>query len=319
MAETYNFLDNLMASKEIERYQSIMFPKNIDYLKEILDKKLEEDPDYEVFVQLMYYRLVSKIRIDNSPHVVSSPYLFISNKGRVLSTVNKEPLIRVIHPNKNDYPQVIISSAGNKNISIVVHRAMACTFVPVLKKHSSYHPKELEVNHIDGDKANFSRDNLEWATRQENVEHAIKLGLTVPKESRAIKVTVVRGGYAGTSFLIYGPSDMRAHGMDQGAVSNALAGKLDTHRNCSYTWANDEDKFNLPVGASRDIIKSLIDTNPIAKFKFIGTNLKTGEVVEVIGDNALKAMGFSHSGVRNAVAGLTNSSGGYTWIKVPIQ
>lgn len=53
---------------------------------------------------------------------------------------------------------------------IPIHRFVAQAFVP--------NPNNLpEVNHKDGNKMNNSADNLEWVTRSENQQHAMKLGL----------------------------------------------------------------------------------------------------------------------------------------------
>lgn len=53
---------------------------------------------------------------------------------------------------------------------IKVHRIVAKHFIP--------NPENLkEINHKDGNKANNSIENLEWCTRSENINHALKTGL----------------------------------------------------------------------------------------------------------------------------------------------
>lgn len=69
---------------------------------------------------------------------------------------------------------VLYSSFNGKNVGKVLHRLVADLFVP--------NPRGLnEVNHIDGNKKNSISSNLEWCTHRENMEHAIKTGLFVPK------------------------------------------------------------------------------------------------------------------------------------------
>jgi hypothetical protein len=51
-----------------------------------------------------------------------------------------------------------------------VHRLVAEAFVP----NTDNLP---EVNHIDGDKTNNHRDNLEWVSRRSNMRHAFQAGL----------------------------------------------------------------------------------------------------------------------------------------------
>lgn len=52
----------------------------------------------------------------------------------------------------------------------LLHRIVAKLFVP--------NPENKpEVNHIDGDKLNYKACNLEWVTRQENMQHALEHNL----------------------------------------------------------------------------------------------------------------------------------------------
>ena len=50
----------------------------------------------------------------------------------------------------------------------------------------------LDVNHLDGNKWNYSLDNLEWATRQRNNLHAQMTGLK--KDGNTVKVTDLQTG-----------------------------------------------------------------------------------------------------------------------------
>lgn len=60
-----------------------------------------------------------------------------------------------------------------------IHRLVALAFIP-------NNENKKEVNHIDGNKLNNHVENLEWCTRQENIEHCILNKLQKPFKGEEI-------------------------------------------------------------------------------------------------------------------------------------
>ncbi len=70
--------------------------------------------------------------------------------------------------NNRGYPCVTLCGGGAKTLR-PVHQLVAAAFL---------WPRDgLEVNHIDGDKANNYLDNIELVTHGENMRHAVRTGL----------------------------------------------------------------------------------------------------------------------------------------------
>lgn len=66
--------------------------------------------------------------------------------------------------------------------TVLVHRLVAKAFIPVPERYikQGFTVDDLEVNHIDGNPENNRVSNLEWCTKQENMEHAKKNHLIAP-------------------------------------------------------------------------------------------------------------------------------------------
>lgn len=60
---------------------------------------------------------------------------------------------------------------GKKSRPVAVHRLVAETFIPNADAY------KLQVNHKDGDRLNNDVSNLEWCSREENINRMIDIGI----------------------------------------------------------------------------------------------------------------------------------------------
>lgn len=106
----------------------------------------------------------------------------ISNLGR-LKRFYKNGNFRIIKPLKDSIGYMMYGLSKNSKFKqFKIHRLVAIYFIPNLNNYP-------EVNHIDGNKDNYSIDNLEWCTRSQNMKHAHSLGLIfVNKATDIIKI-----------------------------------------------------------------------------------------------------------------------------------
>lgn len=94
----------------------------------------------------------------------------VSNLGRIRSYFRegtKGGIIKQFIINR--YPKVHIFKDGVGKF-IYTHRLVALAFIPNPEN-------KLQINHINGNKYDNRAINLEWATSQENLQHAIDTGL----------------------------------------------------------------------------------------------------------------------------------------------
>ena len=115
-------------------------------------------------------------------------------KGRYGKRLIKGKLIKT-YLDRNGYERVDLYK-DNHASKCKVHRLVLITF--------DKERKDLDVNHIDGNKLNNSIDNLEWCTRKENIHHAVINGLN--KQSQ--RIYAIRENEKYTSASIYGMYDI---------------------------------------------------------------------------------------------------------------
>lgn len=104
----------------------------------------------------------------------------VSNIGNVKN--NKTGYIYSKHDNGHGYLAVNITLKINGTTYICreyIHRLVLKTFKPCSND-------ELQVNHIDFNRANNKLDNLEWVTVKENMEHNVKHGRINTKKANDV-------------------------------------------------------------------------------------------------------------------------------------
>lgn len=97
---------------------------------------------------------------------------YVTDDGRVWSERSKKYM--ATREDKDGYLKVALVSSETpegKRHRYSVHRLVLENFCPIENMGN------FQVNHKDGNKTNNKLENLEWATYQENINHAIKNNL----------------------------------------------------------------------------------------------------------------------------------------------
>lgn len=114
--------------------------------------------------------------------------MWASSKGRIKLETDK---ITFGGKQASGYLTVGVRRLDGTKYMGEVHRLICTTF------HGNPPTKQHVVNHKDGDKHNNTPENLEWCTRRENVQHAVRTGLKVAKKNNKKSKPIIQYSLGG--------------------------------------------------------------------------------------------------------------------------
>lgn len=151
------------------------------------------------------------------------PLYSVSNMGRIRKNSNRKIMSPTAKP--SGYMQINLFTNDGRRKKEYVHRLVALTFI----KNDMCLP---EVNHIDGIRNNNVVTNLEWVSRQENVDKS-----SAPK---SIRVLDRSGCVVGVFGKIKDACSVL--GLTDSNISACLHGKQKSHR--GFIFKLEMDSIN---------------------------------------------------------------------------
>lgn len=313
--------NDFLNGEDLKIYKESVYPFNLRVLYNKLMEKLKEDPDFEIWVSLHYYRWERAIKTSKNKELLAPPTILISNRGRVYDKRRKA----FINTRRygEDWYNVFSLNYGKRIITFTVHRAIGCSFIPVPEKYGIAGFYDLVINHIDGKKPNNDMDNLEWVTQLDNNIHALDNGLRFGvsgwknNRSKPVKGTILEGPHKGLEFIICGAKDAKQHGFFMAGISLSCLGGCPAYRNCSWVWATAEEIEKLDKGISKEVRETIEFFKGKVKSDIEVTCIKTGNVFIITrGYPEILELGFNPSEVTAVVKGRRKTHKGHKFARI---
>lgn len=198
---------------------------------------------------------------------------------------------------------------------IRLHRAVACTFIPIPKELRN-NIKKLVVGHKDDIKQNNFRSNLEWVTNEQNTKHAVKTGRI---KSRNVKgVWMIEDEFFGREIYFKSRTEaLEIIPYSSGIIDSINNGTI--HNGFMWFVVSDEEIPDQWVGIEDELLKRIkdrpyvcINSKPILGTVVNDSALKGLKFI-VIGTLEIKKLNFNLGNVKASASGLRPKAHGCSW------
>lgn len=130
-----------------------------------------ESEEYPGFYHIPYY---------NNYLITKCGKVFSLIRNRLLSFYRAKP--RKEKNVRNGYLLSRLLTNFGKSLVVARHRLLGLAF-----KYDPRDVRQLDINHLDGDGSNNDLDNIEWASRGQNLKHAYETGLRTQNKPVLVK------------------------------------------------------------------------------------------------------------------------------------
>lgn len=227
-------------------------------------------------------------------------YLLISTLGNVKFINSKGYVTENNSLDKNDYTRILFRDDNWNEKKYFIHRLMCSTFRSIPERLSKENINLLEVNHKDGKKQNSTFENIEWMTKQENINHSIENGLTKTgfnKESNKIYLgTVITDNkYKGMQIVVCGTSEMTRYGLDNNSIYLSVRNKNNYYVGCKWTIISTDVHKSLSNFNDSELMERLVNDKSYM-------NVRTKPLICTISTGPFKGNKYSFYGIKELVS-----------------
>lgn len=282
------------------------------------EEYIEANPDKEHWDNPEY--------IQYNGDVILGPfrYLLIGTKGNVQFLNSKGYPVKNSCLEKEDYTRILFHDNEWNEHKYFIHRLMSSTFRSIPERLKNENMFILETNHKDGKKNNSIFENIEWMTKEENVNHAIetgkkKIGIAVEGAVIYLGIVKVNNKYKGMKVVVCGTNQMEELHFNKDSIYLSTKNEENYFGGCKWSTITKEEADKIGYENDSDLVNRIafdkaymnMRTKPIVATVINGPY--EGQQFSFFGTVELKDHGFDQGHVSRVCAGKLKTHKNCKW------